>query len=116
MEGMTVSAINQNMQENIVKSSLVQQIQERDTDIARSSQQMQEAFTKELDRKSHEVVSEVKHVEQDGVNPDADKEGSGKNGGKRKRRNPDDPDDPMMEGWSMGPDDDGKPHTINIIA
>lgn len=111
-----MSAINQNMQETIVKSSLVQQIQERDTDIARSSHQMQEAFAKELERKSHESVNEVEHVEQDGVNADAEKEGGGQKGKKRRRRNPDDPDDPLLEGWSMGPDDDGKPHTINIIA
>lgn len=112
-----MSAINLNMQDNVVKSSLVQQIQERDTDINRSSNQMHDAFAKEMARKSHEVVTEVEHTENHGIN--ADNEGDEGRGGKQKkqhRRNPDDPDDPLMEGWSMGPDDDGKPHSINIIA
>lgn len=110
-----MSAINQNMQENIIKSSLVQVIQDRDVDIARSSQQAHEAFQQELSRRSREVVHEVEEADQNGVDEDPEKERQGK-GRKGKRRMPQEPEDELLKGWTMGPDDDGKPHTINIIA
>lgn len=111
-----MSAVNFNMTDSIIKSALVQQIQDRDVDIARSSQQAQQAFQAELARQAEEVVENVMETEQNGVDEDSENEtGGGKK--KKRRRSPNEPeDDDPAQGWTMGPDDDGRPHTINIIA
>lgn len=101
--------------DNPLKAPLVQQMQERDNDIVRSSQQSQQAFAEELARRGNEAVRETGETDQNGVDEDPERQQSGK----KKKRTPGHyatDEDEVTKGWTMGPDDDGKPHRINIIA
>ena len=98
-----------------LKAPLVQQIQERDADIVRSTQQSQQAFAEEMARRGNEAVRETGETDQNGIDEDPERQ---QNGGKKKKRSPHYPgeEEDVSKGWTMGPDDDGKPHRINIIA
>ena len=102
--------------EQAVKASYVSQIQDRHVDIERSSDQAHLAFNEELARKAEEVVEETEEVEQQIIRDDEEK-GHSQKDKKRRRKNPEEPEgDQLTEDWPMGPDDDGKPHAINVIA
>lgn len=102
--------------EQAVKATYVSQIQDRHVDIDRASNQAQLAFNEELARKAEEVVEETEEAGQQIIREDEEK-GHSQQEKKRRRRNPDEPEeDELLEDWPMGPDDDGKPHSLNIIA
>lgn len=112
-----MSAINNlNMQDTVVKSSLVQSVQERDGDVGRAHNQAAQAFQEEVARRAEEAVQTVMQPEQQGIQQ---RQGGQQQGGGqgRKRRPGEDasPEEKAKDGWSMGADDDGQPHTINIV-
>lgn len=112
-----MSAINNlNMQDTVVKSSLVQSVQERDGDVNRAHLRAAEAFQEEVTRQAGEVVKNVPTAEQGGIRPDV---GDRQNGGEKKKRGDRKqdatPEEARKNGWVMGVDDDGVPHTVNIV-
>lgn len=111
-----MSAINLNMQDNVMKSAYVSQIQDRSVDVARADHQAQSAFHEELTRQANEVVENVQEADQEEINEKNEKEKQREGKKKRRRRNPEEGEEKQADGWTMGPDDDGKPHVINIIA
>lgn len=111
-----MSAINNlNMQDTVVKSSLVQSVQERDGDVGRAHNQAAQAFQEEVARRAEEAVQTVMQPEQQGIQQ---RQGGQQGGGQGRKRRPGaeaSPEDKAKDGWSMGADDDGLPHAINIV-
>lgn len=99
-----------------MKASFISQIQDRSVDIERSSAQAHNAFNEELARRAEEVVEETEQAENNGIKDD-DERGHEQKQQKRRRRHPEEPEgDELLEDWPMGPNDDGQPHSLNIIA
>ena len=79
---MSLSAI----QDNLVKSNLVQQTQARGDDVARGQEIAQAAAQREHDRQEDQVVIQTRQRDQDGIRSDEERE---KEGGKKKRQDED---------------------------
>lgn len=83
------------IQDNLVKTSLVQQTQARGEDVARTQDVAQILSQKEHDRQEDQVVISTRHAEQEGVRPDAERR---KDERRRKRRDGEKPEDGEEEG------------------
>ncbi len=101
-----------NMQDGVVKSPLVQQVQQRGADLSRVQQSTQVPFNQELARQADEVVLQTAEAENEGIRPDEE----GKQDHPQKRRKPaegeEGPDEePPEEGMS-----DNASHRIDITV
>ena len=111
-----MSAINNlNMQDTVVKSSLVQSVQERDGDVNRAHTQAAQAFQDEVARRAEEAVQTVMQPEQEGIRQRQGGQQQGGGQGGRRRKEDASPEEKAKDGWSMGADNDGQPHVINIV-
>ncbi len=100
-----------------MKASYISQIQDRAVDIERSSAQAHTAFNEEFARKAEEVVKQTESADNHGIREDEEKQEQQQEQRRRHRRRPEEPDqDEILEDWPMGPDNDGHPHHLNIIA
>lgn len=111
-----MSAINNlNMQDTVVKSSLVQSVQERDVDVSRAHNLASEAFQEEVTRRAEEMVKTVMQPEQEGIRQENSGHGGGGYRGKRRKKE-EEPGEKKNGGWRMGADNDGEVHAVNIVV
>ena len=107
---MSLSAI----QDNLVKTSLVQHTQTRGDDIAKSQETAQAAAQRENNRQEDQVVIHTKETDQHGIRPDEEKE--------QQRRRKREEEEEQAEQRSEGEDGEDEPtgprarmRRINII-
>ena len=64
-----------NLQDGVVKSSLVQQVQSRAAEVARTQDSSNVVFNNELARQADEVVLQTNQAENDGIRQKEEREG-----------------------------------------
>lgn len=97
---MSLSAI----QDNLVKTSLVQQTQSRGDDVQRGQEIAQAASQREHDRQSDQVVLQTQQKEQQGIRADEERE---KEGRRKKREEEEDEEEEKAEEGEAGSSDGG---------
>ena len=89
------------IQETLVKTHLVQQVQSRGTEQTRAQEQAQTQFHRDLAREADEVVLSMTRAEESAINEnDEDRE---KGEGRRRRRNRPDEEEAEPEGGETAP-------------
>lgn len=106
---MSLSAI----QDNLVKTNIVQQHQARGDEVGRTQEVAQAAAQAEQNRQGDQVVLMTQHAEQQGIRQDAERERREEEEKKRKRRDEDDEETPEEE-TSANPH--AEMHRINIVV
>ncbi len=105
---MSLSAI----QDNLLKTNLVQQTQTKGDDVARGRENAVAAVQKEDNRRQDEVVLSTHEAEQRGIRPD-DERGGGREREEEKEKKERDGDEPEDEEGDNGPR--ARMRRINIV-
>ncbi len=106
-----------NMQDNVIKSSLVQQVQSRGGDIAKAAEMAQNLFKDELARQADETVKETPQTENGVIHDDQEREQGGKPPRRRRQRRhgEESEDESTEQGDGTPPSPDG-PHRIDLTV
>lgn len=103
-----------NMQDSIVKASLVTQVQHRAAALARVQQSTQVPFNQELARRADEVVSQTAEAENEGIRENDEESRRHRREQRRRARHTGSDTDTETSGDLDTPADDGGPHHIDI--
>jgi len=102
-----------NLQDGIVKSPLVQQMQERPGEVARMQDASQLAFNEEITRQADETVAQLNQAEHEAIRADQER---GQGQGRRRRRRPERQDAEAEPQNQSPPPAIGGPHRIDITV
>jgi hypothetical protein len=102
-----------NLQDGIVKSSLVQQVQERAADLVRSDQAARVNFHQELARQAEEVIAETPQAEHEAIREEEER-GEGQGQRRRSRHQADQAESSEEQKPSSPPS--LSPHRIDIVV
>ena len=108
-QAMSLSAI----QDNLVKTNLVQQTQSRPDEVARSQHISQVAAQAEQDRRGDQVVIMSQRAEQANINPDEER---ARQEQERKKREQEEDEDELPEIEEENASPHAQMHRINILA
>ncbi len=103
-----------NLQDGVVKSPLVQQIQGRAAEVARTQDASHVAFNDELARQADEVVLQTNQAENDGIRDKEEREGRQRRRRKRQTGKTHDDDSALAAG--KNPDHSGHASVIDITV
>ena len=106
---MSLSAI----QDNLVKTNLVQQTQSRSDEVARSQHIAQVAAQAEEDRRKDQVVLMTQHAEQTNINPDEER---AREEQKKKKRREEEDDEELAEIEEESVSPHAQMHRIDILV